>query len=74
MIPKPPKKPDNKADYLKYAGMGFQFLAGCLLGFLLGQYLDRRFQTTNSIWTAVCTTSFMIAVMINIFMDVLRKK
>jgi F0F1-type ATP synthase assembly protein I len=71
---KPNPKRDPKSDYLKYAGMGFQFLAGCLLGFLLGQYLDRKFQTTNSVWTAVCTTLFMIAVMGNIFIDVLKKK
>jgi Putative F0F1-ATPase subunit Ca2+/Mg2+ transporter len=68
------QKPDPKTEYLKYAGMGFQFLAGCLLGFLLGQYLDKKLQTANSVWTAVCTTVFMVAVMGNIFIDVLKKK
>jgi F0F1-type ATP synthase assembly protein I len=68
------KKPHNPSDWLKYAGMGFQFLGGCLLGFLLGRYLDKLFHTTSSVWTAVCTTLFMVAVMANIFIDVLKKK
>ncbi len=68
------KPTDKGAAWLKYAGMGFQFLGGCLLGFLLGQWLDGLFHNTKGIWTAVCTTGFMVAVLINIYFDVLKKK
>lgn len=70
--PKP--KPHSNGAWLQYAGMGFQFLAACGLGFALGNYLDRKAANGQSLWTAVCTTGFMVAVMINIFMAVLKKK
>jgi hypothetical protein len=67
--------PSNNQSVMKYAGMGFQFLAACLIGFLLGQYLDGRGgKQGQSFWTAICTVTFMVAVMVNIFLDVLRKK
>ena len=68
------KNKKNQADYLKFAGMGFQFLAACLLGFLLGKFLDQKFGSTRGLWTAICTTVFMVAVMVSIFIDVLKKK
>jgi F0F1-type ATP synthase assembly protein I len=66
--------PDKRTEWLKYSGMGFQFLGACLLGFLLGRWLDEKFQNTKAVWTAVCTTFFMIAVIVNIYVDVLKKK
>jgi F0F1-type ATP synthase assembly protein I len=74
----PPKSPEEKRkDALRavalYSGMAFQLLAACLLGVFLGRWLDAKMQLERPLWAISLTVLFMVASLVSIFRQILRK-
>jgi F0F1-type ATP synthase assembly protein I len=72
------KSPEEKRkDALRavglYSGMAFQLLAACLLGVFLGRWLDAAMQLERPIWAVSLTILFMVASLVSIFRQILRK-
>ncbi len=59
--PEHPKKDPKAAlnNYAKYSGMAFQMAITIGLGIWLGMYLDKKFNTSMPIMTALCAVVFM---------------
>lgn len=53
--PKNSKKSANDffKAYAKYSSLGFQMLFVILAGYFAGNYLDKRFENTNAIFTVI---------------------
>lgn len=50
---KKPKKSAGFEHYARYSGMAFQMIVIILCGALLGQYLDKTFQSEKPLWTVI---------------------
>lgn len=73
MMEKGNRKPliENKKfnSYLKYSGLGFQFIAVILLGGFAGRFLDRKFENETPYFTAGLILFFLIAYLIKLVRD-----
>ena len=58
---KEPEKLKKKADdYTRFMGAGFQIVAPVILGVLLGRWLDKHFETSNSIYTIILSSVMIV--------------
>ena len=55
------KDKETAAAYGKYMNAGFQLVSPVLAGVLLGSWLDNHYQTTNMLYTIICSVSAIIA-------------
>ena len=76
---KPPKKknrliPDAEKlrPYIKYTNMAFSLAGACLLGYLIGNWLDNWIQTEKPYWTAAFISFFAIAYIAKVIIDLTR--
>jgi hypothetical protein len=67
------KKKNNLPEYVKYSSLGIQFLVIVLIGFLVGSWLDNKYEKENNIFTFILTI-FMTFVAIYHFMKTILKK
>jgi F0F1-type ATP synthase assembly protein I len=67
----PPKKANQLA---KYSGMAFQLLAYIVVGYFLGNFIDKYLQNQTPYGVAGCCTIFLIFGMYSLIKDVLRTK
>jgi len=58
---------------MKYSGLAFQFLAAILIGVLIGKWLDKKFETSTPIFTALTSLFFVIASLVLVIRDLLKK-
>ncbi len=52
--------------------MAFQFFGACLVGALLGRWLDDRMQLERPLWTVLLTVLFMLAALYALYRQLLR--
>ena len=52
------KRKDQANSYMRYTGMAFQMGATIFVGILLGQFLDRRMQTSRPYFTTLFAIVF----------------
>jgi hypothetical protein len=76
---KPPKEKkslfpqaEKLRPYIKYTNMAFSLAGACLLGYLLGAWLDDWTQTEKPYWTAACVSFFAIAYIAKVIIDLTR--
>lgn len=78
MLQKQPKKlPEGKRKSAikataKYSGMAFQLFGACLVGALLGRWLDARMQLERPLWAVSLTVFFMLAALYALYRQLLR--
>lgn len=66
MQQQPPQKNSKKSAndffkaYARYSSIGFQMLFVILAGFFAGNYLDKRFENTNTLFTVVGISAAVI--------------
>ena len=58
----------------KYSGMAFQLFGACLVGALLGRWLDARMQLERPLWAVLLTVLFMLAAIYGLYRQLLRDK
>ena len=56
-------KPNN---YLRFTTLGFQILATVGLGVIIGQWLDKKYPNSNSIYTIICSMVMIVVAMIQV--------
>ncbi len=56
----------------KYSGMAFQLFGACLVGVLLGNWLDDRMQLERPLWAVLLTVLFMLAALYALYRQLLR--
>ncbi|MCO6460110.1 MAG: AtpZ/AtpI family protein [Saprospiraceae bacterium] len=65
----------NALTYLRYTGMGFQLIGVILIGYYLGDFLDRKWNAGNPrYWTAGLILVFMFAYLYKLIKDLSRDK
>lgn len=52
--------------------MAFQLFGACLLGVLLGNWLDDRMQLERPLWAVLLTVLFMLAALYALYRQLLR--
>ncbi|MEO6758135.1 MAG: AtpZ/AtpI family protein [Saprospiraceae bacterium] len=78
MLQKQPKKlPEEKRKSAinataKYSGMAFQLFGACLVGVLLGRWLDARMHLERPLWAVSLTVLFMLAALYALYRQLLR--
>ena len=73
----PNKSPEEKRKSAikataKYGGMAFQLFGACLLGALLGRWLDARMHLERPLWAVLLTVLFMLAALYALYRQLLR--
>jgi hypothetical protein len=63
-----------KHNYLKYSGIAFQMFFMLLIGLLLGQWLDKKFEFGQPYMTALCTILFLVGFFIKLIRDLAADK
>ena len=58
----------------KYSGMAFQLFGACLVGVLLGRWLDARMHLERPLWAVLLTVLFMLAALYALYRQLLRDK
>jgi F0F1-type ATP synthase assembly protein I len=54
-------KPDNKSpNNNNLMGLGMQIVAQVVVGVFIGLWLDRHFETKNSVYTIICATLMIV--------------
>ncbi len=56
----------------KYGGMAFQLFGACLVGALLGRWLDARMHLERPLWAVLLTVVFMLAAIYALYRQLLR--
>ncbi|GIV33662.1 MAG: hypothetical protein KatS3mg031_1197 [Chitinophagales bacterium] len=69
-----PSKRKPFKDYIKYSGLAFQFLAAILLGFLVGNWLDKYLKMSRPVFTIVFSLFCMVASLVLVIRDLTGKK
>ncbi|MFN0036120.1 MAG: AtpZ/AtpI family protein [Saprospiraceae bacterium] len=57
---------------MKYGGMAFQLFGACLLGALIGRWLDGWMQLERPLWAVFLTIFFMAAAIYAIYRQLLN--
>ncbi|MEO6040000.1 MAG: AtpZ/AtpI family protein [Saprospiraceae bacterium] len=56
----------------KYSGMAFQLFGACLVGVLLGRWLDARMHLERPLWAVSLTVLFLLAALYALYRQLLR--
>lgn len=79
MIPQPQQKksPEEKQKsairaVAKYSGMGMQLFVSCLLGALLGRWLDAKYHLERPLFAVFLTVLFLFAALYSIYKQLLK--
>jgi F0F1-type ATP synthase assembly protein I len=54
--------------------MAFQFLGAIIIGVLIGKWLDRKFETSSPVFTALVSLFFVVASLFLVIRDVMKRK
>ena len=75
-MPQSPEEKQKSATnaYAKYGGMAIQFLGACLLGVMLGKWLDAKMQLERPFGAVFLTVGFMVAAMYSVYRQLLNDK
>lgn len=62
----------SKDNYIKYSAIASQMLILIVAGVLLGQFLDKKFET-DKLFTAICSLFFVLASIYLALKDFIKK-
>lgn len=62
----------SKDNYIKYSSIASQMLVLIVVGVLLGQFLDKKFET-DKVFTAICSLFFVVASIYIALKDFIKK-
>ena len=65
-------KPENKKPNNNLMGLGMQIVAQVVAAIFIGLWLDRHFQTTNSIYTIICSTLMIVVALYQFIRQALK--
>ncbi len=65
--------PKATKNYMRYSGMAFQIVGYIIVGIFLGKQLDKYFETSKPIFTALLSVVFLIAYFVKLVADLSRK-
>ncbi len=70
-----PGKPNNKNvnEVLKYSGMAFQMAFYLVLGWVIGRWVDRYFDTGKPYFSLALSILFLAAYFVKLIRDISRK-
>ncbi|MBT3423659.1 MAG: AtpZ/AtpI family protein [Bacteroidetes bacterium] len=66
------KNSNNPPAYFRFISLGFQILATVLTGVLVGQWLDNKFESENSIFTIILSVVMIVVSMIYVVRTFLK--
>jgi len=75
--PKPSPQERQKSAIkasMKYGGMAFQLFGACLLGALIGRWLDKWMGLERPLWAVSLTILFMAASIYGVYRQLLNDK
>lgn len=74
----PPLSPEERRKsaikaFARYSGMGIQLFGACLLGVLIGRWIDARMHWERPVGAVFLTLLFMLASLVSIFRQLMRE-
>lgn len=69
MIQKP-KKPLNK--FVRFTGIAMQMGITIYAGFLLGEWLDKKYPNQDELYTKICTLVAVFGAMLSVIVQVIK--
>lgn len=75
MFGKPRNDPPGRLrQYARYSGMAMQIIGALLIGYFLGNWLDRKFSTEKPYFTAICVLIMLFGYFYAIILDTRRPR